>query len=353
MDRKGFFAAFLFAVLTAGCQANAQTRSETSTRAFQRAAEYSTENRGLAVLIMKGDEVIFEDYENGHSASTPWMLASGTKSFSGVILAAAIEDKLVSGFDERVSDTLSEWNADPRRSKITIRQLLSLTSGIDVGQNLRPPTYSAAAKMEIRFEPGEIFQYGPAPFQIFGEVMKRKLQSRNQTVLEYLKERILVPIGLNVARWTLQDGQANLPSGAFLTAREWAKFGLFLKNGGQWKGKQIVKRQLLDELFIGSKANQNYGITFWLNRADDGKARVAETGGGFRKMMGDADTGTTAMSKNGIGKGVPKDLFMAAGAANQRLYIIPSRDLVIVRQGRLSGWSDREFLTKILDVNIK
>jgi CubicO group peptidase (beta-lactamase class C family) len=336
-------------LVSLGCAVNAQQKIDLNQKGLQRAADYSNETRGLSVLVMKGDKIVFEEYQNGHSAETPWMLASGTKSFSGVMLAAAIADGLIKGFDEKVSDTITEWKADPRKSKITIRQLLSLTSGIETGPNGRPPAYSQAVKYNTRFEPGEKFEYGPVPFQTFGELMRRKLAPKNESVMDYLKRRILDPIGLKVAQWNTQEGQPNLPSGAYLTAREWVKFGLFLKNGGKWNGKQLIKKSLLDELYIGSKANPNYGLTFWLNRSNNGQAQVAENSGRVRTILGgDEDVGTTAMSRNGIGSTVAKDLFMAAGAANQRLYIIPSLDLVIVRQGRLARYDDKEFLSRFL-----
>jgi CubicO group peptidase (beta-lactamase class C family) len=243
------------------------------------------------------------------------------------MLAAAIDDGLIKGFDEKVSETITEWKGDPRREKISLRQLLSLTSGIDVGQNLRPPAYSSAVKNGSKYEPGEKFQYGPAPFQIFGEVMRRKLAPKNESVMDYLKRRIFDPIGLKTDRWTLQEGQPNLPSGAFLTAREWLKFGQMLKDGGKWNGKQIIN---------------------WLNRSHTGKADVVDTTGRLRNIMGDEDAGTTAISKHGIDKKLPHDIYMAAGAANQRLYIIPSLDMVIVRQGRMTRYDDRKFLSLLL-----
>jgi CubicO group peptidase (beta-lactamase class C family) len=341
------FILFSSLVVCSGCSAYAQ-RSTVGKSNYQLAADYSAEARGLSILVMKGDKIVFEEYQNSHSAKMSHLLASGTKSFSGVMLAAAIDDGLIKSFDEKVSDTISEWKADPQRSKITLRQLLSLTSGIDVGQNLRPPAYSSAVTNTSRYEPGDKFQYGPAPFQIFGEVMRRKLAAKDESVLDYLKRRIFEPIGLKTDRWTLQEGQPNLPSGAFLTAREWIKFGQMLKDGGKWNGKQIIKKSLLDELVKGSKANPNYGITFWLNRSHNGRANVVDTTGRLRNIMGDEDVGTTAISKNGIDKGIANDLYMAAGAANQRLYIIPSLDLVIVRQGRMTKFDDRKFLSLLL-----
>jgi CubicO group peptidase (beta-lactamase class C family) len=322
----------------ASCRSNAQTRvASTEQERFRLAAEYSRDQRGLSILVMKGDKIIFEDYQNGHSAETPWMLASGTKSFSGVMLAAAIEDGLVNGFDEKVSDTITEWKADPKKQNITIRQLLSLTSGISAGQIGRVPSYADAILSPMSHRPGEQFEYGPVPFQVFGELMSRKLALKKDDVMSYLKRRILDPIGLKVADWKTENGQPLLPQGASLTAREWVKFGLFLKNGGKWNGKQIVKKSLLNALVIGSKANPAYGITFWLNHdGTDPRGRKIGRGNVVNEI-----------SESGIAAGVP-DLYMAAGAANQRLYVIPSLDLVIVRQGRLAKWDDHEFLARLL-----
>lgn len=320
-----------------GCRVDGQVRTAaTEADRFRLAADYSREQRGLSVLVMKGDKIVFEDYQNGHTADEPWMLASGTKSFTGVMLAAAIEDKLVSGFDEKVSDTIIEWKTDKRRSQITLRQLLSLESGLDAGQIGFPPSYLEAIGTPASFDPGTHFQYGPVPFQVFGEVMTRKLKPKGETVMQYLHRRILDPIGLKVASWNERDGQPLLPQGASLTAREWVKFGLFLKDGGKWNGKQLINKKLLDELVKSSPANPAYGISFWLNHPGIGP-------GGARARRTAAD--------ETIGSGVSdefKDLFMAAGAANQRLYIIPSLDMVVVRQGRLWRWDDREFISRLL-----
>jgi CubicO group peptidase (beta-lactamase class C family) len=89
----------LVALLTASCAARAQTTKPlTEQERFRLAADYSRDHRGLSVLVMKGDKIVFEDYANNATADTPWTLFSGTKSFSGVMLCAAIEDKLIKRF---------------------------------------------------------------------------------------------------------------------------------------------------------------------------------------------------------------------------------------------------------------
>jgi CubicO group peptidase (beta-lactamase class C family) len=348
MQRPRLLPAISIALFASLIQAPGQ--AVTGRMDYQRAADYSARSRGLSLLIMKGGKVVFEEYHNGHAAQTPHMLASGTKSFSGVVAVAAVEDGLLK-LDEKVSNTITEWKADSRKEKITIRQLLSLTSGIDTGDNGRPPAYAEAVKYPMKHEPGTTFEYGPVPFQVFGEVMRRKLASKKETPLDYLKRRILNPIGLSVASWTHQNGQPNLPSGAFLTTREWARFGQFIYQWGSWDGKQIVSKKLLEECFAGTKANPNYGLTFWLNRSSDGSANVAEKPNGRSQRIQDLlgiEPETTRMSEGGLGAKLPKDVVMAAGAGKQRLYVIPSLDLIVVRQGRQSRFDDREFLSSLL-----
>jgi CubicO group peptidase (beta-lactamase class C family) len=305
---------------------------------FKLAAEYSKQSRGHSVLVMQGDKIIFEDYQNGSTADSAYPIFSGTKSFAGIMAIAAQEDKLLK-LDEKVADTITEWKNDEGKSKITIRQLLSLTGGIDAGAIGVVPTYSEAINYQVKYDAGTKFQYGPVPFQIFGEVMRRKLLPKKEDVYDYLKRRILDPIGLQVSFWRRLDGQPLLPQGASLTAREWVKFGLLLKNGGKWNGKQLFPKKLLEECVVGTKANPAYGITFWLNNPGG-----TGPGGGLRGRQGDNEQ----IGKDGIQSEGAKDLFMAAGALNQRLYVIPSLDLVIVRQGQGGEWDDREFLDRLI-----
>lgn len=300
---------------------------------FNVAADYSRSMRGAALLIVEKGRTVYEEYPIGGSADLPWFLASGTKSFAGVMCAAAIDDGLINGFDEKVSETITEWKTDQRRRNITIRQLLSLTSGIDAGAVASSPSYRAAIGYEQRFEPGTKFQYGPVPFQVFGEFMTRKLAKRNETVMSYLERRILDPLGIKGIRWRKVDGQPILAQGIAMTAREWSQLGKLLVAGGKWNGKQLIKKDLLDELVKGSTINPAYGITFWLNGAG------VSPSGEIRSMYIDP----TKSNKTAVAS----DVFMAAGAGNQRLYMIPSLDLVIVRFGIFGGYDDAVFLQHV------
>jgi CubicO group peptidase (beta-lactamase class C family) len=231
---------------------------------FARAAEYSRQAKGMSVLVMKDGKIIHEAYHNGHSATKVAELASGTKSFNGVMALAAVEDGILT-LDEKVSDTITEWKSDPSKASITVRELLTLTSGVGGGPIGRPPTYANAVKMPIKSGTTGKFQYGPVPFQVFGELMKRKLADKKEGPLEYMERRIFKPIGLEYGSWKKgRDGNPHLPSGARLTARDWAKFGELVRNNGNWNGTQVIDAALFPELVKGTTANGNYGLTFWL-----------------------------------------------------------------------------------------
>lgn len=279
-----------------------------------RAARYLESCNGHALLVYQGRELVFERYLNGHTADKPHVLASGTKSFSGAILCCAREDGLLT-FDEKVCDTITEWKEHPLKSKITLRQLLSLTGGLDAGGVGNVPTYAKALVSEAKFEPGVRFAYGPVPYQIFGEVMRRKLADRKEDALDYLQRRIFTPIGLKYDLWREgADKLPHLPSGAFLKAREWAKFGLLIRDMGRWEGRQIIPEAPLRECFTGSKANPSYGLTFWL----------------------------------GNGRAGPKDLVMAAGKGKQKLYIMPSLNLLAVQFADTNRFNEERFLNLLL-----
>ena len=94
------------------------------------AADYSAKNGGRAVLVMVGGKTAFERYDNGFGPDTATHLHSATKGFWGPVIAAMIEDGLVGSFDELASKTLPEWKEHPRKGRITLRHLLTLSAGL-------------------------------------------------------------------------------------------------------------------------------------------------------------------------------------------------------------------------------
>ena len=313
---------------------------------FEAAKAYSTARRGISMLVMQRSQILFEDYQGQGQRFKGWELASGTKSFSGVMAAALVQDGLLK-LDEVCADTLPEFWSDRYRSAIKLSDLLHLVSGIDGkgGRNFGDvPTYAEAVAVPSTKATGTQFSYGPVPFQIFGEIVRRKLNAAktgDADPLAYLTRRIFTPLGIRPIRWQRgSDGMPHLPSGAAISARDWANFGQFVLAGGVHRGRALVDSAALRANFEASSANPGYGLTWWLPRA-------GMIGPGPRSGVAGE-----AVSLAGLGR-----LYMAAGAGNQRLYLLPDQDMVIVRQAdgiresvrRGAGdWSDQTFLSLVL-----
>ena len=313
---------------------------------FKAAADYSKAARGVAMLIMRNGEVIFEDYAPIWNASKPHLLGSATKSFVAVIAACAVQDRLIA-LDEKVSDTLQEWKDGGLKEQITIGQLLNLSSGIEGGDNpTATPIYQKAVEMaNAAAEPGTTFSYGPIPFQCFGALMTRKLQPTNETLYEYLDRRILAPIGLRVGFWRRDSkDEMNLPTGAFLTAREWAKFGELVRLRGRWENRVVISPGPLSHCLQPSPTNPAYACGWWLHGVDEEATVLAAENRGAERQRREVE------DRKALGFHIPRDTLAAIGKGGQGCYIIPSHKLVIVRLGDSEGrdFSDNHFIAKIL-----
>jgi CubicO group peptidase (beta-lactamase class C family) len=308
-------------------------------RPFAAAAAYSARYRGVSFVVMdRAGRILTEDYPAAGAPDRGWELASGTKSFCGIAVAAGVQDGLFR-LDERCADTLTEWRGDGR-ADITLRQLLTLTGGLAPGGIARPPTYAAAVATPLVTRPGQRFAYGPTPFQVFGEMLRRKLTARREPSdpVAYYQRRLFDPLEVRPQVWRRgTDGQPHLPSGAALTARDWARFGAFVLCGGDGR----LDPAALAACFDGSTANPGYGLTWWLLRPGliGPSPRAGIDGNSFSPAA------------------VSEDIVMAAGAGNQRLYLLRRRGLVVVRQatgileqlrGQRSGFTDAAFLTALL-----
>lgn len=336
--------------------------------AFARAKAYATSTDGQAVLVMHRGRIIHEAYMAGGRVSARQLLASGSKSFVGLATLAAVADGKVS-LDAPVARYLPEWQQDPRKSRITVRQLLSLEGGLETGNpgtgcGGRGATWNDAVGAGTFAEPGTTFRYGPYPFIAMGAALERA--NGGETFDAYLARRILTPLGVTVEwRARCADGKPQLAGGAAMTARDWAIVGEFVRLGGVYRGQRLLPESLVHELFTPAHSNPSYGLSWWLVGATLLTQPVAElegNAGGRRGSRGGAPGARAPRRTKANTPGsnaeatarpawLPADLVMAAGMGKQRLYVIPSRELVIVRMGRLLGgqaFNDLDFLKPLL-----
>src|SRR3989440_98284 len=305
-----------------------------------RAAAYSEKNRGFSMLVMQNGKTLFEHYANGGGVEMRCKIFSGTKSFWGIAALCAVRDGLIK-LDDRVADTISEWKSDPRKSQITIRQLLNQTDGIEPAPHLHSDSIHDRDAMAIQLplvaSPGSVFAYGPSHLQIFNEVLRRKLNGRS--TISYISENVLSPLGLTSLEFK-KDGRGNpLPASGFeLSAREWANFGEMVLGHGNYHGKQIVPASLLGQAFSGSGPNPSYGLTLWLNRQAPNAREID-----YEKEL-DLKWQRARWSGICICRAAPPDMVVALGSNYQRLFVIPSMNVLIVRQAVNAQFSDAYFL---------
>ena len=323
---------------------NQASAAEVGVAQMRAAALYSAAHTGVAMVVMKGGKVIFEDYPNGHSALEMHKIYSGTKGF-WILAALKAQEEGQIDLDERVASTIPEWQADPGKARVTLRQLLTFCSGLDAANHLHGDGFqnrdSIAVRTPLVAQPGSAFIYGPAPLQVFHEVLKRKLAARGETPTQFLERRVLRPMGLGPQRY-LADKQGNplLATGFMMTARRWARMGQLILDGG----RPVVSPGSLALCFRGSAANCAFGMGFWNN------AMASSPGGRELDVEDTLEPKWHRQNWQGacICRDAPSDLVAAVGSGYQRLFVIPSMQLAVVRLGRFGKYSDAQFLRLLL-----
>ncbi len=313
-----------------------------SASAIEAARAYSASVGGQTFLVLHNGQILHEAYANGGAVDRVQLLASGTKGFTGIVGAIGAADGLYD-LDEPMSQrALPEWRGDSRKAQITFRHLLTMTSGLEELNDLSGwLDYLPARAVNT---PGEVFIYSGDP-NIFGLALERRLGG--ESVVSYFNRKLFTPLDMASVRWATNfaDGRPQLSGGAYATARDWAKFGEFVRRtvDGSWTGPALLPRPLFDQVLQGTRAHPAYGFYWWLKEPVPG-ALAATIDANNKNQF-------TRQIKPIIDEPlVPDDFVMLAGAYGQRVYVIASRGLTVVRNGPANEnrFDDREFLTRLL-----
>ena len=331
MDRRAFLLSA--AACSAVSASTAQLARAQPVQRFGTAASYSAQRDGATFMVVRHGIVLAEHYHAG-AAETRWPIGMGTRAFMPLLAASLVEDRLMT-LDEPVAATLGDWGADPARREISIRVLLSGASGISFERE-GPQDLTTALALQPRQASGTEFSDDAAPYVLFSEIARRKLEARGREpdAARYLTTRTLLPIGCVPIGWARGgDGLPRFDDGAAVSATGWAQAGELIRRQGVWRAQQLVSANALAEALRGSFAESRAGFGLWLARRGRGR---------------DAFSIETDLWR--ASSPAPMDFAMAAGQGGQRLYLAPSDGLVIVRQARSltsSSWSDAQFLSLI------
>jgi len=306
------------------------------------AARAELEKRGTrTLLVIRNDRIVYEWYAAGYSRTKPHGTASLAKALvGGVSLAVAINDGLLQP-DDPAWKYVSQWRDDPKKSKILIRHLATHSSGIeDAEEGGKPheqltgwkgafwkrvpdPFTIARDQAPVLFEPGSAFAYSnPGMAMLSYAITASLVNTLEKDVRTLLRERVMRPIDLPDGEWSAGYNATYDVDGLRLVAN-WgggnyspnavAHVGRLFLRKGNWEGRQLIRPEIVDLVLR------------------DAKAPMPD------RRLPEGPRPRTALcwytNGDGVWPGVPRDAFCGAGAGNQTLLVVPSLNLIVVRNG--------------------
>jgi len=291
------------------------------------------------VVVMQAGKIVHEKYAAGFDAQKRHLAYSVSKSVGSALLGVAVDERLLALEDSVCKYAPAPAGADPTSCDTTIASVVQMTSGLEWSESYDDPKTSNVLPMLYGDEPdvglymamrprakkpGEAWKYSSGDSNLLARALKGALGGRDMRA--WANEKLFVPAGLTSAIFE-SDAAGNLlfSSGVFMTTRDMARFGqLYLDDGmngttrvlsSSWVAFTHTPAPAVAKLTpkTGDGLDQrggSYGASFWLNAATP-----------------DAPKETLLYAD------CPRDMFSAQGTWGQRIFIIPSRKLVIARVG--------------------
>lgn len=276
--------------------------------AVQPLLDYLELKHSKSFIVLVNGRIVMENYFNGHSATTPWYWASAGKTLTSTVTGIAVQEGLLN-INNKVSDYLGTgWTSAPlaKENLITCKNLLSMNSGLDdsLGDDVSP------ANLQYKADAGTRWAY----HNVYVKLQDVVAAASNQTWPNYFNAKLRDKLGMTGGAWVNSgDGLSVYWS----TTRNMARFGLMELNKGKWNGTTVINETYFNEATNTSQnINLGYGYLWWLN----GKAN-------YHLPQ------SQLTFQGSIIPTAPNDMFMALGKNDQKIYVVPSRKMVIIRMG--------------------
>lgn len=297
---------------------------------YCRAVAYAAATDSDSLLVWRdGRMVLARDFGRYDASSQTWS-ASMSKTLVALALGIAIRDGAIASVDVPVATYLTEWT-DAAHRRITFRDLLEMTSGLD-----HPAGGSAASRDLLSSDdviahalalpavaaPGVDYDYSTVNVTLLIEAIRR---ATGTPFPAFLSAKLWAPLGAGDALLSGDRTGHAVPS-LFATARDWLRIGILLEQRGRWQGRQIVPAAWIDRMTVPSRRNANYGWLTWLGSPPPGGRSY-----GSKVAFKAIHSAPFAV----------RDMVFLDGFGGQRVYVVPSRKLVIVRTGaNRMDWDD-------------
>ena len=294
--------------------------------------EFLADTGTTAFVVIHDDALLYEGYFNGYDRTSTQTSFSVAKSFVSALVGVAIEEGHIGSVDDSITKYLPELEG-PGMEEITIRHLLTMSSGLEysgegggggpLGDDAKtyydPNLRELALTVKPEVEPGMRWEYNNYHPLLLGMILER---ATDRPVATYFSQKIWLPLGMEAdGSWSLDSeasGFEKMESGINARAIDFAKFGRLYLNRGEWNGKQVVPASWVEEstrVDTTSDPADFYQYFWWVDVVEAERGR-----------------------------------FMARGNLGQYIYVVPDKDLVIVRMGESFGYNRwPELLRSIAD----
>ncbi len=277
--------------------------------ALQPLLDYLELKNTKGFMILYNGKIVTENYFNGHTSTSIWYWASAGKTLTSTVSGIAQEEGLIN-INNKVSDYLGTgWTSAPleKENLITCKNLLSMNSGLDdtLGDDVSSTNLQYVADAGTRW----------AYHNVYVKMQDVIATASNQSWNNYFNEKLRDKIGMSGLWVNLGDLSVYGSN-----TRSMARFGLMIYAKGKWEHNQIVPENFLNEATnISQNINLAYGYLWWLN----GKSSY--------------HLPQTQLQFNGsLIPNAPNDMYAALGKNDQKIYVVPSKKLVIIRMGEVA-----------------
>lgn len=246
--------------------------------------EYLENHETVAYLIIQDGKVLYEEYWDGYDADSHSNIFSATKSIVSLLIGIAIDEGKIKSVDEPIGNYLKEF-ANDERGKITIKDLLTMSSGLDWDEAYSSPTSittkayygkklrKVSSDQQLIEKPGVRFRYQSGNTQLLSFIVE---EATGETIAKYAEHTLWKPMhAVNTALWSLdkKDGDEKSFCCFNTNARDAARFGQLVLNKGSWNGKQLVSEQYITDATSAADYLLNeektaaldfYGYQYWI-----------------------------------------------------------------------------------------
>lgn len=280
--------------------------------AVQPLLDYLELKNTKSFIILVNGRIVIENYFNGHNANTLWRWNSAGKTLTSTVTGIAEQEGYLNS-NNKVSDYIGTgWTSAPltKENLITCKNLLCMNSGLDdtLGDDVSPSNLQYIADSGTRW----------AYHNVYVKLQDIVEQATGQSWNNYFNTKLRDKIGMSTnGIWFAGTGVNYGLKIYFSNTRSMARFGLLALNDGNWNGTQVINSNYINQATNTSQnSNLSYGYLWWLN----GKSSY--------------HLPQTQFQFNGsLIYSAPNDMYMALGKDDQKIYVVPSKKMVVIRMG--------------------